>query len=738
MTQAFKRTTAFRSICLACLLSGAALSSTAQAQQQQDGDVPTIDLAPVLRMFQTEDASPEGGDEGTFSIPEYDRGGDDGKPQAVTSNKVLLPLRMAGMTATGHDRVVRLTGERAVASLFVDLPALAPVKSFKLSYRISINVLPARSQILISVNGKTLDPIQPTAFSGFEDIELPAEMLVPGRNEINVVVQESHRIFCGPEATFEIWTELDLGASGVEYESKDLAGDTDGFMSALLAQLVSQNVIPVRADDETLTAIMPALTERLAGLRNGAPVMLRPQGIYASPSIIPPVARITILPDNRDFAEIRQGADGAQVLVMSLTADNKLPNLDMLLPAPPPVPDVGILVPGQRTSLEDLKFSDVSAYNRYSEQNANFRLPGDWLVLSSQNAMLKLLYSFADGLPENALMLVKINGTTVRLLPLDQGGGSTIPLLDIGFPARLLHPGVNQLTFVSLVPGDPPDLPCPAFDSPLMTIDATSTLLVPEVPKMAFVNVSDTLAGITPDQIFYRSGSEEGESDIEMALKTAMRTLEGHTQQDGASLNVIESDSLDQISLGGLNLSRRELEAVFLNRRPAPMTQPIEDPSTRTWVMPAFSDILAAVGRNVRDLASPGDGDLRDWLSDRNGKAVVTIPQADDPLSLWLIVRPETDPAEIAAKLAQARLDPNGPSGRFALLTNDDQWESWHDSSSPPGLKEPLTLKNFREVAGNYASWSPLYFVLVLFGLTIISVCLALAFVVTTRGRRKR
>ncbi len=739
MIQVHNRASAFRSVCLACLLSGIAFSGVAQTTTATpEEEVPTIDLAPVLEMFKTEEAPADAETQTTFSIPEYDRGGDTSKPMSIPTGNVLLPLRSAGVAATGNNRIVRLTGERTAASFFVDLPNTAQAKSFKLSYRISINVLPERSKLLITVNGKALDPIEPTAFSGFEDIDLPVDVLVPGRNEITVVAQESHRIFCGPEATFEIWTELDLGGSGVEYDSADLSSDPEGFTSALLAQLVSQNVIPVRADPEIRDQIMPELTDRLAGLRNGAPVMLRAQSIYASPSIIPPIARITILPDNRDFAQVRQGADGAQVLVMSLTPEGTLPNIDFLLPAPPSVPDVGVLEPGKRTSLEDLKFTDVSAYNRYSEQNVTFRLPDEWLVLSSQNAMLKLLYSFADGLPENALMLIKANGTTVRLLPLDQGGGRALPLLDIGFPARLLHSGVNNLTFVSIVPGDPPDMPCPAFENPLLNIDPTSTLFVPKVPKMTFVGVSDALAALGPSQISYQADGEDDDSTLEMALKTALRPLEGHTMIEGAKLNVIKSDSLDQITLGELGLTRRELEAVFLNSRPAPLTQQIDDPSTRTWVLPAFSELLNAVSRNVRGLAKPGDGELKDWLASRNGKAVVVIPQEEDPLSLWLIVRPQADPVEVAANLAQARLSATGPTGRFALLTNDDQWDSWHDRTYPPKLEEPLSFRNFREVAGNYASWSPLYFVLVLFGLTIVSVCLALAFVVTTRGRRKR
>ncbi|AMY70304.1 cellulose synthase [Frigidibacter mobilis] len=85
----------------------------------------------------------------------------------------------------------------------------------------------------------------------------------------------------------------------------------------------------------------------------------------------------------------------------------------------------------------------------------NFRLPDDWLILASQEARFTLLYGFADDLPAGSLMLVKVNGQTVRLLPLDRNGGSVQPPLEIGFAANLLHPGANRVSFEAILPGIP-------------------------------------------------------------------------------------------------------------------------------------------------------------------------------------------------------------------------------------------------------------------------------------------
>ena len=137
-------------------------------------------------------------------------------------------------------------------------------------------------------------------------------------------------------------------------------------------------------------------------------------------------------------------------------------------------------------------------------------------------------------------------------------------------------------------------------------------------------------------------------------------------------------------------------------------------------------------------LAVPGDGPLAPWLEGRTAEAVLFIPDDAAPHALWLLVNPQTDAGRMATILAQARLSAQGPKGRLSLLDADGKWESWHTTRTAPTLNEPLTIGNFRQVAGNYASWSPLYFTAVLLVLTLVSASLALVFIITTRGKRKK
>ncbi|MBT9385022.1 cellulose biosynthesis cyclic di-GMP-binding regulatory protein BcsB [Pseudooceanicola sp. CBS1P-1] len=750
-----------RGLGVVAVCAGIALAAAPQpllAQQSEDS-VPTVDLRPLMQKLEprataSSDAAPaaatpaQAGSAG--EMPSYVRGsGTDmalptgaGVESVAPVQDVLLPMQVVNGPAIGANRIVRLSGERASRTFHVNVPNAEAANDLRLSYRISINVLPERSQIRVRVNGTEVDPIQPHAFTGFEPITLPKNLLVTGDNVIEVTVQESHRIFCGPDASFEIWTEFDLNNSGVTVTPGSLPLDSEGFAAALQAQLSLRQSIPVRLPKGSPPGILKELAQRLSALRNGTPVTLETLSPYDMSLAAAPIARISVVPGAAG-AEIRRGADGAAVLVLSETPSGDgldLRGLDEFLPAPGPVGDVAHLAPGTAETLRALKFTDLSTYNHYSEQQVAFRLPSDWLELSSQEGLLRLSYQFADGLPYNALMLVKVNGTTVRLLPLGQGGaGQMLPLLDVGFPARLMHPGVNQVTFEAMVPGDPADLPCPTYDTPLLTINPDSTLLVPKMPEMTTLDLRAPLAAVRPDQVSADGAAGSHAERTLHALETALRPIDGVTQIGSAALHVIDASSLDQLKLGALGLTRREFEEIFYASRPAALTQPIQDPSTRSWFMPAVRQTAAALAQNLRDLAKPGEGPLNLWLSSRKADAALVIPDQNMPDDMWLVLGPQVDPAFAAQAVAQARISAEGPHGRVALLNaSDGTWSSWTDTSRPPVLHEPLTPRNFRAVAGNYASWSPFFFVAVLLGLTVISVIVALVFVISTRGARKQ
>ncbi|WP_098410097.1 cellulose biosynthesis cyclic di-GMP-binding regulatory protein BcsB [Thioclava sp. ES.031] len=698
-----------------------------------------IDLSPLLETLKAQADRGDAASEPAMSLHQYARKTEAGPSSlAQPSHLLLLPFQ-ADRAVTDH--VMRLTGERQTAHLTLDIPALKPVEGVQLRYRNSINVQSSQSRILINVNGTPLPAVAPAAFEGFKTISVPSNLLVEGRNTITVQAKQAHRIFCGPKASFQIWTEFDLAQSGAIVSSTNLPTDANGFRMALAAQVGRYGRVTVRAAGEPPQTFMRSMSEKLSAASAGTQaITLVTEGLYANGAATHPIARITLRDNLPTPLEVRRGADGAEVLMLNPKAKDVLSALDKILPQSAPVPDIGKLMPGVATSLKELQFTDLNAYNRYTEQSLQFRLPNDWLILSSAKATLRLSYGFAADLPQGALMLVKVDGVTVRLLPLDTNGGKVQPPLDIRFPANILKSGVNNVTFVTIAPGNPPDRPCPKSDTPLMTILDGSSLLVPSSPRMKFIGMNSLVAALRPNQLV-ASGSAALQSHIEKlttTLASSLRPISGIPPISDAQLKIVALDNLQNVSLGKLGVQPRTLENVFFGAPDTRAQASIENPDYGFFNASKLLFSLEAIGKKISDLAQPGDPPLKEWLANRRGKAALVLTDPKRPHKLSLIVPPNSDAAQIADAIARARLSSNAPRGQFSLLTEDGKWENWQDASAPPVLEEPLSLGNFRAVAGNFASWSPLYFVLLLFGLTVLSIVLALVFVISTRGKRKK
>ncbi|WP_236938131.1 cellulose biosynthesis cyclic di-GMP-binding regulatory protein BcsB [Frigidibacter mobilis] len=431
----------------------------------------------------------------------------------------MLPLRPAqpllpGDGAAADNATIpgtyRLTGEQAGAEFLLWLPAGgASSGDLVVAYRSSINVLPERSQLSLRVNGELAGAFLLTSFANFTPVTLRTSALRPGLNRIQIDVAHHHRIFCGPEASFAVWTELLLPQSGVRVDTARIGVDAAGFLAAVSAQVASGAPIDIRAEGALDPQLLRHLASRLTGTLSATPDF-RIVSTWTPQTGAPPKARITVLQGGTGRASIEQGGDGAVVLLLDPASGVELP-LDALLPPIAASSDgnetilpAGALPrvqPGQETPFADLGLGDTTARGHYILHDMNFRLPDDWLILASQEARFTLLYGFADDLPAGSLMLVKVNGQTVRLLPLDRNGGSVQPPLEIGFAANLLHPGANRVSFEAILPGDPPDMPCAPLDDVTLTILGSSTLWTPPAPAMTRPDMRRPLARLTIDGV---------------------------------------------------------------------------------------------------------------------------------------------------------------------------------------------------------------------------------------------
>lgn len=706
---------------------------------------------------------------------------------------------------------LRLTGERDQAA-FLMLAAAVPPDGLRLRlvHRSGIDLLPELSALSVRVNGAEVTQIEPDGFAGFvaAEIDLPADLLQPGANLLEVTARQHHRIFCGPEASFALWTDIDTRDSGlldpaVDAGSPPAAADgAAAFLAAVARQNVSGEALALRAPPamwEDLVGPLTPLVADLAVRLGGEPPALQFEPPIGVAAIRPPEARITVLPPEAGAPApaLRRGGDGALVLVLNATARadglfRDLPAPDLWLPvrsAPP------ALVPGAAVTLAALGQDTLAGTERYFLREVAFRLPEDWLLLASQKATLDLRYGFAPGLPSGAQLMVKINDTTVQLLPLDRGDGRALPPLEVRFAASLLRPGPNRLAFEAFIPGDPPDLPCPPAEGPLLQIRADTALSVPPAPRMRQPDIAATLRMVVQSgaQLAVTADARRliaPEARLRLAAVLAplpewqaaaptpapipAPVFAAAPATDGAlppadeaaptpgrpKITLATMADFGGLQVRALPLDRAMVETVLLPMAPAGAAasggaadgaggQPGDMPGQPSPGALSLWQVLGidGLGPRLRDRVRPlvqrlsgHAGALEPWIEGRSAVAMIVQPDMAVPDDLWLVLGPGLRPPDTEALLTALK-DPrpgkaaDSPQGQLALLADDGRWQSWTAPDRPLLLLEPLDRRNLRAVLGNYASWWPGAFVAAVLGLTALSALLAILVVILSRRR---
>lgn len=652
---------------------------------------------------------------------------------------------LAPLTPEDADWAGRLVGDRASARFSLTMPPGAAAQALRIAMRSGIDVLPEASSLTVWVNGVALPAISPKAVDAVGVIDIPADALRAGRNSIRIDALHHHRIYCGVAASFALWTEIDLGQSGAVLPGFAPSADAEGFRLAMQRQFASNAPLEIRAAPGVSREAMlaaGAAAARAAGVSGSG---LRFTSVWAPSDGGAAHARIVIAPGPRDAMDVRRGGDGALVLRLVLAGDAPealAARLAEMLPPRGEPGAVALLEPGAAQDFGSLGAQTVALSGRFARRALRFRLPEDWLTLTTRPARLSLRYTAAEALPQGAQLTVRLNGAAIQLLPLDrvaQQGAAGPSRVDIDFQAQLMQAGANLLEFEAMVPGDPPDMPCAAPMGDVVTIDAASTLLAPASPRMTLPGMAEAVRALDGARLAL-IGEIDGFGGSGLARLAQMRPLAGAASP--ARLTIMSAADAAPPQPNALGLSRALIVAALsppADRR-APDTQaaalPGDDP--RLADGRAMLDAVLSWTEQLDERPQERGLTLEAWLERTHGVAMLLQPVADDPLGLWLVLAPGADLATVAVALDGARRSGRSPAGRVSVLGGDGAWRNWFDTGDGPTLREPLSLANARDAAGNYASWSPVAFTMGGVGAVWASALVGVALVRVTREAGKR
>jgi hypothetical protein len=667
----------------------------------------------------------------------------------------LSPLRPRRVSQALRGQSWRFGGENNIEefSLFVADPQVAQnLMIYTLS---SVNVLPERSEAQVFINGQPTGAVRLQNFNEFEPTEMviPAGALVAGENTVRMVVNQHHRIFCGPEASFALWSEIDLSRSGLEFDVERMVPSAAAFMMGLAYDANGRAGVEFRGTEglgEQRSAWVGMLTTRLSNVMSGAPMRFRFTDYWSLEGGVPARSRVTFLPAANNRVTFRLGADAAQVMLIEYipgSEPTELPVFEQHF-APRPLSERPPLIDVDReVAFSEFGFETLRVSQRYAQRSYAFRLPDDWLVLTASKARLRLDYVYSDGLPEGAMLLLGINGETIRMLPMRGEGGEYITRFPIIFEARLMRAGVNTLDMEMLIPGEPANLPCPAGQGPVLEVADTSTLEAPFSPSMYLPDMSLAFNTFSADSVRANDLTARAFNSDDQIVLSAALSRAASVQVPG-TLNLMAIEDLGSVPITRYSLNRRVLEDVLL--RPVSLdadgdeiftTQELDDPFRRVTERREYSAALSTgweamisgASRLLQWINPTSSTQLNDWLADRHGQVVLLQLDDNRPDQIWMLRAPDADISAIAGAIISARTEGAGPRGQVSVLDYDGEWHNWVAPDLRPTLLEPITFSNVRYVLGNFVSAMPILFVLLLMLLALISAAFALRLVISTR-----
>lgn len=661
------------------------------------------------------------------------------------------PLRPIRARGAARGSAMRFDGERRTLDFALYVPDPHRLTGLRIATLSSINVLPERSSYRVFLNDVPLGEARLENFTepGAVDLPVPAGLARQGDNRVRIELVQHHRIFCGPEASFALWSDVDLVRSGGLLDEAPLEGP-EAFVLGLAATSATGAGLEIRGADilgESRDAWVGLVTQRINAALGGDPVPFRFTRTWSVAAQPQARARVTFLPSDRPELRFATGGDGAQVMIIGVppgAGPMPLPDFEALFPALPRLVEVPQIETRQPVPLADMGFRSIELRDRYSLTEVRFRLPDDYVILTNQKSEMTLTYVYAADLPEGSVLQIYINGVNIRVLPLRGEAERIIADFPVRFEARHLRGGVNVIGFEVMVPGDPDDLPCPPREAPVVAISDQTTILAPYSPSMYLPDMHFAFTALTPSGL--RTGELAGRAYSALDVLTLRAAFATGQRPDaaliGARLNLFAFEELAAMPFGHYAFSRGAIEQVLAPPDP-PAPQADEPPVVGIFrsevrhepspLASAWAWALESVDAAAHWMHPHSGALLETWLRAQRGQAVLFQLDPRQPEQIWMVRAPGADPNVLAAAIVAARAEGEGPRGQVAVLGWDGQWSNWVAPDREPLLLEPLTLSNLRHVLGNFVSAMPVRYVTGLFFLALISAIFALRFVISTR-----
>ncbi|MGI3899903.1 MAG: cellulose biosynthesis cyclic di-GMP-binding regulatory protein BcsB [Janthinobacterium lividum] len=398
--------------------------------------------------------------------------------QAAPSSAIPPAFAFSGVTPAdsatlkhlpaGPDEMV-FRGEASTKRFDLNLSRgeLDAMTTFRLAFQNTVAALPDRSNITLRINGRVLATIPARSSNGLSTVSvpIPAGVLVPGLNAVELSSTMSHRVDCSVPATYELWTLIDPAKTGfvlpasasaavrtiADIASEPLADDgttrihlrlpntTDAdtirqgarFIDALVARVgLRRPIVDVGADAgkgagfDVMLAHSRASAEAVAAMR----ILAREDGMTLARD--PSSGRLALIVTSIDDADL-------EAQVAAFVAKDS--------PQPPGAAGPTLIDGETRRSFADLGLRSDDFSGRHFSKSLEIALPSDFYPANYDKARLLIDGAYATDLEPDSNLVFRVNGTLVSSLRLGPDRGGVLKHEIVELPLRFFRPGPNVI-----------------------------------------------------------------------------------------------------------------------------------------------------------------------------------------------------------------------------------------------------------------------------------------------------
>lgn len=364
-----------------------------------------------------------------------------------------------------------------------DAKTLGATAELVLAYKNAVSVMPEASRLVVEVNGKQIGELTIKAPAGSKPhtFKLPAHLLKDGTNEVILKAHQRHRVDCSFGATYELWTQIDPVRSGIRPQNKIVMTEFSQLKTIQRADhgLTNINLVLPSLNDQNGAVDLTALNNALSFTQTMALVTGRDDisiTVSERPGFGPGIDLFLSAYDMRSVSVLGHNAaplnspisivasaegDRAQV-TLHATSQSQLEKALLSAVKGPLKPFIENTMShspygeifaqeGQTYLLSDAGFKSTSFSGRLFRTDFTLNLPSDFYPADYASIDLALNAATSPGLNVQSQLLVRVNGSIVKSLPMRDRDGQVFEKTRIELPLRAFRAGKNQVEILAEV-----------------------------------------------------------------------------------------------------------------------------------------------------------------------------------------------------------------------------------------------------------------------------------------------